>query len=86
MILNGDELRGYLRPYWLKDIEGVASQGAARQGAGANQITFQGAAPAAGTWLQGDVCWNSGAAVGQPKGWQCTVSGTPGTWVSMGNL
>ena len=25
-------------------------------------------------------------AVGSPKGWICTVSGTPGTWVSTGNL
>jgi Pectate lyase superfamily protein len=37
-------------------------------------------------WVQGSVCYNSTAAVGQPKGWICTVSGTPGTWVSMGNL
>jgi hypothetical protein len=21
-----------------------------------------------------------------PKGWVCTVAGTPGTWVSLGNL
>ena len=26
------------------------------------------------------------SAVGQPKGWVCTVAGTPGTWVSEGNL
>ena len=26
------------------------------------------------------------SAVGQPKGWACTVAGTPGTWVSEGNL
>ena len=25
-------------------------------------------------------------AIGQPKGWSCTASGTPGTWVSEGNL
>jgi hypothetical protein len=37
-------------------------------------------------WIQGDVCYNYGATVGQPIGWMCTVSGTPGTWVSMGNL
>jgi hypothetical protein len=37
-------------------------------------------------WVQGSVCYNSAATVGQPKGWICTVSGTPGTWVSMGNL
>lgn len=38
------------------------------------------------TWPQGSLCWNSSVAVGQPKGWMCTVAGTPGTWVSMGNL
>jgi len=37
-------------------------------------------------WVQGSVCYNSAATVGQPIGWMCTVSGTPGTWVSMGNL
>jgi len=38
------------------------------------------------TGAVGDVCFNSAAAVGQPKGWTCTVAGTPGTWVSQGNL
>ena len=37
-------------------------------------------------WNQGDICFNLSATVGQPKGWVCTVAGTPGTWVSMGNL
>lgn len=37
-------------------------------------------------FVQGALCWNSAATVGQPKGWMCTVAGTPGTWVSMGNL
>lgn len=38
------------------------------------------------TFPQGSLCWNSSATVGQPRGWMCTVAGTPGTWVSMGNL
>lgn len=50
------------------------------------QIQFNSAAPVSGTWTRGDIVFNSNAAIGQPKGWQCTVSGTPGTWVSMGNL
>jgi hypothetical protein len=49
-------------------------------------ITFATAAPTTGTWVRGSVAFNSTAAVGSPKGWQCTVAGTPGTWVSMGNL
>ena len=37
-------------------------------------------------WVQGSVCYNATASVGQPIGWMCTVSGTPGTWVAMANL
>jgi hypothetical protein len=44
------------------------------------------AAPTTGTWTAGDYVRNSAPAVGQPKGWYCTVTGTPGTWVSEGNL
>lgn len=44
------------------------------------------AAPTVGTWVVGDIVDNSAPAVGQPKGWVCTVAGTPGTWVSVGNL
>jgi hypothetical protein len=43
-------------------------------------------APAALTWAVGDRCTNSSPAIGQPKSWVCTVTGTPGTWVSEGNL
>lgn len=45
-----------------------------------------GSAPSYGTWLRGDYIRNGSPAVGQPKGWTCTVAGTPGTWVSEGNL
>jgi hypothetical protein len=44
------------------------------------------AAPTTGTWKRGDHVSNSAAAVGQPKGWFCTVAGSPGTWISEGNL
>lgn len=44
------------------------------------------AAPAAGSWDIGDTSVNSAPAIGQPKGWMCTLAGTPGTWVSTGNL
>lgn len=47
---------------------------------------FATAAPTAGTWPVGAIVKNSAPAVGQPKGWVCTVAGTPGTWVSEGNL
>ncbi len=44
------------------------------------------AAPTSGTYARGDRFFNSLPAVGQPKSWVCTVAGTPGTWVSEGNL
>lgn len=44
------------------------------------------AAPTTDTWKVGDRITNSVPIVGYPKGWLCTVAGTPGTWVSEGNL
>jgi hypothetical protein len=44
------------------------------------------AAPVSGTWARGDQVFNTNAAVGAAKSWVCTVAGTPGTWVSTGNL
>lgn len=52
----------------------------------ARQIQWATAAPTTGTWTQGDKVFNQQPSVGQPKGWVCTVSGSPGTWVSEGNL
>ena len=43
-------------------------------------------APTTGTWSVGDRVYDSTPAIGQPKSWVCTVAGTPGTWVSEGNL
>jgi len=44
------------------------------------------AAPVGGKFYVGDRVINSVPTVGQPKAWVCTVAGTPGTWVSEGNL
>lgn len=41
---------------------------------------------AAGYSAAGRRVFNSAPSVGAPKGWICTVSGNPGTWVSEGNL
>ena len=48
--------------------------------------TYSGSPPTAGAWVRGDACVNAVPAAGSPKGWRCTVSGTPGTWLSEGNL
>jgi len=53
---------------------------------GGQKQVMAAAAPTTNTWAVGDVCINSTPVVGQPKGWRCTVAGTPGTWVSEGNL
>jgi hypothetical protein len=44
------------------------------------------AIPVWGIYRIGEYIVNSNPVVGQPKGWRCTVAGTPGTWVSEGNL
>lgn len=44
------------------------------------------AAPTYGSYFVGDRVMNSVPTVGQPKAWVCTVAGSPGTWVSEGNL
>lgn len=51
-----------------------------------NQVVYVSAAPTTETWAVSDVAMNVVPTVGQPKGWICTVAGTPGTWVSLGNL
>lgn len=53
---------------------------------GGKRMMMGTAAPTTGTYAVGDRVLNSAPAVGSPKGWICTVAGTPGTWVSEGNL
>jgi len=53
---------------------------------GDNFIWQTTASPTLGSWIVGDRSQNSAPAIGAPKGWACTVAGTPGTWVSEGNL
>lgn len=57
-----------------------------RSGSSRPRVTYSTVAPTTGTWAVGDRCFNKSPAVGQPKSWACTVAGTPGTWVSEGNL
>jgi hypothetical protein len=48
-----------------------------------HKMTWTAAEPASGTWAQGDVAWNTGAALSGSPGWVCTTAGTPGTWKTM---
>lgn len=50
------------------------------------RIVRASAPPAAGTWKVGERVVTARPAVGQPKAWVCTAAGTPGTWVSEGDL
>ena len=43
-------------------------------------------APSTGSWTVGQEWYSLTPVVGQPLGGVCTVSGTPGTWVSRANL
>jgi hypothetical protein len=44
------------------------------------------AAPTAGSFVQGDMMFNSAPTAGGPMGWMCVAAGTPGTWKAMGSL
>ncbi len=67
-------------------VEAVAGKYRIGGTAISRQLQWATAVPTSGTWLQGDRVFNQTATVGQPKSWVCTVGGTPGTWVSEGNL
>jgi hypothetical protein len=69
---------GRLSQPWYQFFVGLGTRG--------GTIDFDVAPPVRGTWARGSVRFNVAAAIGQPKGWVCTVAGTPGTWVSTGNL
>ena len=45
-----------------------------------------GGAPTHGRWQQGAICWRANAVAGEPPGWMCVTSGSPGTWKAMANL
>jgi hypothetical protein len=44
------------------------------------QVTSASAVPSTGNWAAGDVVFNSEPLLGEPWGWRCVLTGTPGTW------
>jgi len=44
------------------------------------QTYYGTAAPASGTWVAGQIVYNSAPAAGGVPGWVCVTGGTPGTW------
>jgi len=43
-------------------------------------------APTLGSYLKGDIVWNSNPIAAGTVGWICTVAGTPGTWKTFGSI
>ena len=84
---------GSVNTVWITDINGTVNgltpQRYGSRGAGPLGRLFYGTtAPPLNTlpYVLGDRILNINPVVGQPKAWVCTVAGTPGTWVSEGNL
>ena len=42
--------------------------------------------PTTGSYVMGDVMWNSAPNVAAAIGWVCVTAGTPGTWKSFGTI
>lgn len=47
---------------------------------------FGTAAPTTGTFVQGDIVWNTAPAASGAIGWACVTGGTPGTWKAFGAI
>jgi hypothetical protein len=85
------DTNGTVDTVWVADITGTLGGLTPTRigtiGAGQYGRLFYGAAiPTTLAYLLGDRVLNINPVVGQPKAWVCTVAGTPGTWVSEGNL
>lgn len=83
---NGKNVQGYI---WnARTVGGVDTINNYRsiEYVGESVICYGLAIPTVGAWSVGDRIVKSVPVVGQPKSWVCTVAGTPGTWVSEGNL
>ena len=52
---------------------------------GDNVITFRNSLITFGEWKKGDIIYKDNFVKGESKGWICTESGTPGTWIELEN-
>lgn len=50
---------------------------------GANSISWAPVKPEFGTFVRGDIVYNSEPSIGLAAGWICLESGNPGTWAAM---
>lgn len=51
-----------------------------------DNVTCIGSLPTVGTWKRGDRIISRTMASGTPRAWICTLGGSPGNWVSEGNV
>jgi hypothetical protein len=91
IIVQGNAVKNCTLPYGGTAWGGIILTANTTQGFGAGvplAVIADSTTPQSGggTWVRGDRCTNSLPASGSPKGWICTVAGSPGTWVSEGNL
>jgi hypothetical protein len=88
VILNADSGGGYTADQYISEAKkrNITCLNGNWFGKFGVKTVYGTAAPTTGTWVVGDRCYNNTPTVGQPKSWVCTVAGTPGTWVSEGNL
>ena len=50
------------------------------------KILWQNTYPTTGTWIVGDIVYNTAPTSGGNIGWVCTTSGTPGIWKTFGAI
>lgn len=54
--------------------------------AAGNTVQYAAAAPTSGTYLKGDIVYNTDVAAEGYVGWVCVTAGTPGTWKGFGTV
>ncbi len=77
---------GVTAPAEMLDVAGNIRTSRLKLGTGPNQISFGSAAPTSGTYIQGDIVFNTGAAASGTAGWICVSGGTPGTWKTFATI
>lgn len=85
-IINMVLSNGYINSYPTVGIDSTSIYPKTSPEIVGNKIYYGTDIPTSGTYKKGDRLMNTNPTVGNPKSWICTVAGTPGTWVSEGNL
>lgn len=91
-VMNGNVLKGSAVAGGASEIVNVDTSIGVGISVFGNVLTtpfaqgYRNAAPTVGTFVKGDITWNSDPDSGEPIGWVCTVGGSPGTWKSFGTI